>query len=298
MDYLLLYTQQYKLTFITVTESWTRGNVSDSELQLNGYKLFRKDRQTKKEGGVLLYVIDTFNCTLLDNLTYGVYEETAWCKVYLNSSTSLMIGVIYRPPVSNALSEKNLLQLLRNANACKSTFKLIVGDFNFPGIDWVNLSCEPSSDEFLNTVLDLCLAQYVLISTRGDHILDLVFSDYPEIVSNVEILEPLKTSDHQLVICELNLIADTPSESCKTNCLLKDMNYKKADWNKFFYMLQDSDWERIFHLQTEDKMWREFIAILTNIIIASVSRKIHHFNNSPVAYAGFFKEGGFSDVTS
>ena len=71
MDYLLLYTQQYKPTFIAITKSWTHNNVLDYELQLNGYKLSRKDRQTKKGGGVLLYVIDTFDCALLDNLTYG-----------------------------------------------------------------------------------------------------------------------------------------------------------------------------------------------------------------------------------
>ena len=42
---------------IGVTESWTSGDILDSELSLDGYDLFRKDRPVARAGGgVLLYV--------------------------------------------------------------------------------------------------------------------------------------------------------------------------------------------------------------------------------------------------
>jgi len=42
---------------IGVTESWASGDILDSELSLDGYNLFRKDRPVARAGGgVLLYV--------------------------------------------------------------------------------------------------------------------------------------------------------------------------------------------------------------------------------------------------
>ena len=100
------------------------------------------------------------------------YSEYVWCKVWINDQTSLLIGVIYRPPDSKSLDETPMLKLLHNATQHKSTFKLIVGDFNYPEIDWANFRYNSSCDNFMNTILDLCLVQHVLEPTRENHILD------------------------------------------------------------------------------------------------------------------------------
>jgi len=49
LDYLQMYVKLYKPTFIAITESWAHVNILDSELQLSGYLLFRKDRESKRE---------------------------------------------------------------------------------------------------------------------------------------------------------------------------------------------------------------------------------------------------------
>ena len=41
---------------IGVTETWLTSDISDSEIQLAGYEMFRKDRDNAIGGGVLLYV--------------------------------------------------------------------------------------------------------------------------------------------------------------------------------------------------------------------------------------------------
>jgi len=50
-----MYVKLYKPTFIAITESWEHVNILDSELQLSGYLLFRKDRESKRGGGVIIY---------------------------------------------------------------------------------------------------------------------------------------------------------------------------------------------------------------------------------------------------
>ena len=41
---------------IGITESWAHKDITDAELGLEGYVMFRKDRIGKKGGGVLLYI--------------------------------------------------------------------------------------------------------------------------------------------------------------------------------------------------------------------------------------------------
>ena len=54
--------ESIKPDIIGVTESWANNEVLDSELGVEGYVMFRRDRDVKKEGkyvkggGVLLYV--------------------------------------------------------------------------------------------------------------------------------------------------------------------------------------------------------------------------------------------------
>jgi len=51
-----------KPDILGVTESWANDNVLDSELQLQGYQLFRCDRPSNNRGGrVLLYVKSSSN---------------------------------------------------------------------------------------------------------------------------------------------------------------------------------------------------------------------------------------------
>ena len=44
---------------IGIPESWANNYITDAELGLEGYVMFRKDRMGGKGGGVLLYIKDT-----------------------------------------------------------------------------------------------------------------------------------------------------------------------------------------------------------------------------------------------
>ena len=42
---------------IGITESWANTDITDAELELTGYVMFRRDRIGRRGGGVILYVI-------------------------------------------------------------------------------------------------------------------------------------------------------------------------------------------------------------------------------------------------
>ena len=72
-----------------------------------------------------------------------------------------------------------------------------MGDFNHGNIKWDTLQSTAVEDQkCLCLVQDNFLTQHVLEPTRATRILDIVLSSQKELVDNVEIKEPLGSSDH------------------------------------------------------------------------------------------------------
>ena len=76
-----------------------------------------------------------------------------------------------------------------------------------PDIDW---SYYHAPDNIINTFLNFVnsyrLTQFVKQSTRNNNILDLVLSTSNKIISNIDILPPIGTSDHNVIIFDINLV--------------------------------------------------------------------------------------------
>ena len=75
---------------------------------------------------------------------------------------------------------------------------IIMGDFNHrhtqsPESTW------SEDKQFLLLIQDSFLTQHVLEPTRGENVLDLVWSSQSELVDNVKIHEPLGNSDHNQI---------------------------------------------------------------------------------------------------
>ena len=80
---------------------------------------------------------------------------------------------------------------------------MIGGDFNLPGIDWTSYSVLSHKDVQLSTTLidcflENCLSQAIKYPTRGQNILDLMFTSNPNLLSNeVHVASP--SHDHDAV---------------------------------------------------------------------------------------------------
>ena len=95
-----------KTDIFGITETWANENVLDSELQLDGYQMFRCDHSTgNKGGGVALYVKNRWNPTEFH--TKSKYDEHVWCQV-----GDLVIGVCYRSTNATVVGCDNGLQEL------------------------------------------------------------------------------------------------------------------------------------------------------------------------------------------
>ena len=53
---------------VAITESWATTDISDAELGMTGYVMFRKDRLERSGGGIILYIKDSIQA-------YGINLE-------------------------------------------------------------------------------------------------------------------------------------------------------------------------------------------------------------------------------
>ena len=101
----------------------------------------------------------------------------------------LVFGCFYRSPTVNDNTEPNNLNmnnLLRSIAEKKYSHYCIVGDFNFPKIDWktISTSCSETSKEnmFIETIRDCFWQQHICESTRRRgqdkaSLIDLIFTE-------------------------------------------------------------------------------------------------------------------------
>ena len=84
-----------------------------------------------------------------------------------------------------------------------------MGDFNHGNIKWDTLQITGVEyQKLLCLVQDNFLTQQVLEPTRATRILDIVLSSQKELVDNVEIREPLGSSDHNQMHFNINVKSD------------------------------------------------------------------------------------------
>ena len=85
---------------IGITESWANIDITDAELGLTGYVMFRKDRIGRRGGGVILYVKESIQAYEIKLEREADCDEAVWCKI-VSGNSKLTIGLVYRSPNIN-----------------------------------------------------------------------------------------------------------------------------------------------------------------------------------------------------
>jgi len=245
-----------KPDIIGITESWTHSAISDSELYLEGYQLFRCDRKSSsKGGGVLLYVNSELNP--VEFFTKTPYGEHVWCQI-----DNLLIGVCYRSCNTDIVGRENEVELRKVITEVSNTDFVLMGDFNYPDIDWVHNSVKPGAtvdtSSFLECLDDNFVTQHVIEPTRGSAVLDLVLTRDPDQISSVDVTETLGSSDHHMV----SFVIHHRHESSKNVRLTRD--YLKADYSKIRTELATIDWDATL-TGSAAECWSRFKEVLQDL---------------------------------
>ena len=249
---------------IGITESWANNDITDAELGLEGYAMFRKDRMGRRGGGVLLYSKDIIPAYEVQLQEEADCNEAIWCKL-VTGHTTVTIGVVYRCP--NITKQNN--EKINNAISEVSKGDcIIMGDFNHGNIKWDSLQSTGVEDQrFVCLVQDNFLTQHVLEPTRAARVLDIVLSSQKEFVDNVVIQEPLGSSDHNRLHFNINIKSDkTKDKKCRRD-------FRKGNYKEIRKSLARIDWNDNMKNKTATECWNMLRGELDSEIDSHVPMK-------------------------
>jgi len=170
--------------------------------------------------------------------------------------------VCYRSNNVAIVGDDNDMNLHRVLHEVSNRFMLLMGDFNYPDIDWASHSVSPSatsgSSEFFKLVEDQFLTQHVLSPTRGDAILDLILTTEPDLISNVSVIQNFGISDHNMVAFTLHL----QCQSFRNMKTLRD--YSRGDYESVNSVLASINWNEFLDDDTAG-CWNRFSSLLHSL---------------------------------
>ena len=268
---------------IGVTETWANEDILDSELSLDGYDIFRRDRPVDRVGGgVLLYVKSSLHP--VEFFPNNKFPEQVWCQISDAENKQFLIGTCYRTPSTDIFENCNnhdlLADLLDELGSSNHHF-ILMGDFNYRFFQWPpdfnsgNLSNE--ANLFCDRLDDNFLVQHITTPTRGNAILDLIITDETDMVSDVEVIGKLNNSDHNAILC--NVLVRT--ENVKK--LRQTYDYNKANVAAIRAELMKLNWSHLFGNLPVEGCWRVFKDILQDLELKYVpKRTIGTGNRKPI----------------
>ncbi|GAB0184113.1 hypothetical protein GRJ2_000876600 [Grus japonensis] len=143
---------------VAITEAWC-DDLHNWTAAMDGYKLFRRDRQGRRGSVVALYVRECFECLELNDGDNRV--ECLWVRIRGKANKAdIMVGVCYRPP--NQGEEADEIFYKQLGEVSQSLALVLVGDFNLPDVCWKYNTVErKQSRRFLECAEDYFLTQLV-----------------------------------------------------------------------------------------------------------------------------------------
>ena len=119
--------------------------------------------------------------------------------------------VCYRPPNAGPEFLQEFLRFLKCANESRYKNIIIIGDFNYPSIQWLDGSgfSDISTDSsFTDVQQEAGLFQLVNSPTRGQNVLDLLLTTNEYLIDNISVTDDNSScvkSDHKAITSDINL---------------------------------------------------------------------------------------------
>jgi len=264
---LLRILDEEKFGIILITETWLNETTPSALLCHNtNYALYRCDRKGNRHGGgVCMLVHNSFSVsaqmlpTRFETLEYV-------CIDILSKKDHTRFLCVYRPPNSDQLEAytEKLCDLI--TVVCSVNYPVyVLGDFNYPDIDWNPVNAvTPCARAFLDCLSINNLTQFVAAPTRGKNLLDLILSNIDEGVYDLHVEEPFLDSDHCSITFAVPGITRVRPQA--KDSVLRD--FHRADYDRINEYLCAVDWNFLF-ADCEDnvqKHWDMFLCVTRTAI--------------------------------
>lgn len=245
---------------ILLTEIYPKYKISRKfvidQLKIPGYNLIYNCDVDYSKRGVAILIKDNIGFEYEDDQV--PIEALKIFIPFLNTQ----IGVCYRSP-SDQNNKPKIIDYVKNFFSKKACRSILIGDFNFPSIEWEkNMSSNKWENKFCKFLIQNSISQSVRTNTRIDingcsSLLDLVLSRG---IGKIDITmeDRLLGSDH--------LILDIKTDLDVIQGRRFFRNWAKADWVRMNKELNKINWENEFFDKNCDDCLELFMKIYDNLI--------------------------------
>ena len=210
-------------------ESKLSSSRSNAEIFPENYIVYRKDREdlkpvyglgqneveAKEHGGVFIAVRNNVMCSRRPEFDSNC--EIAWAQLQIPWGKDIYLAAHYRHhPITSGLAEYQLDEFHSSLNKITKNRDfppniVIAGDSNLPDVEWSDPGYsiktpaqwpKALNEKALDIIKEHGLQQMVMHPTRGDNILDTVFTNNQDLIESVQVVPGI--SDHCAVLVVLN----------------------------------------------------------------------------------------------
>ena len=203
---------------LSINQTLFDTTISNCELNIPGFSLFRCDRH-QKGGGVALYISDLLSPTLLHINRLHNHVEAVSATIHIGN-TPFIITSLYRQPTSKEISFSELNEIIEQSLSHKLNY-IFLGDLN---IDFMATFNNRGHDIELTYQLKQLIKDNTRVTNTSKTTIDLIYTNVPHYHSKY--VTPLCISDHYMTFTILDL--KIPKSNCKST-IVRCRNYNKFD---------------------------------------------------------------------
>lgn len=261
------------------------------------YNLWRRDREGKWGGGVLILTHKKLKVNMIDLRNNGA--EVIAVEVINENSENTDVAVAYMPPYTRAWTAEEYQRLKEDTIKTIETLihrnneLILVGDFNCKEVNWEEGDAGSNMSSWGNVLLDL-ITDNLLIQNIKEHTrqrgkdepsrLDLAFTRDPDMITNTKYLPPLGKSDHPII--EMEILMGYPVMLERETHKESRLNYGRADFKALKCYFKDTDWSEI---EQKDNVNEKYL-VFKNIYDDAVNRYVPKQGNMTAKIKDWFND--------
>ena len=196
-----------KADIIIVTEikpEYSLEPTTTQQLKLDGYVIYSNLEHQEASRGIAIYLTEKLSEHTTEINIASDFHECLWMSMNLRGNDKLLFGCIYRSPWSSIENDMSMYDLLHRISSLKATHLMIVGDFNYPNIDWSTTTTtkgnQHTNQKCIDIVRDVFLHQHVTEPIRYRHgqnskVLDIILTNEENMIKSIEYIPVLGLSD-------------------------------------------------------------------------------------------------------
>ena len=189
----------FKMDYISITESWLDARDQDWQVDLHGMTLYRNDRlgARRKSGGVACYVNNRYApfTSIIDEFTLSTPDLETLCLITkFPGHKYRVILTVYRPPKANVTACYNTLKSIVKSKSIKKREIWIQGDFNVCTLKRNSPKCKHMFEFLRKTKMKYLQTKATYFHPHGRSSLDHVYTNCKHVSHNGVIND--KFGDH------------------------------------------------------------------------------------------------------